>query len=129
MHIDDIKALAHRAHEDAEERERLFGTMLSAKGREAYVAAWALTHLPVTDNKHIAAHREELVRLAVSTPEVPLRRLSMALLERLEWGVDDAARRALRREGAVHEAGLLSVSPLSRALRRTKAGTAAAGTL
>ena len=89
MHVDDIKALAHRAHEDAEERERLFGTMLSAKGREAYVAAWALTHLPVTDNKHIAAHREELVRLAISTAEVPLRRLSMALLERLEWGVDD----------------------------------------
>lgn len=89
MHIDDIKALAHRAHEDAEERERLFGTMLSAMGREAYFAAWALTHMPVADNVHIDAHRDELVRLAISTAEVPLRRLSMALLERLEWGVDD----------------------------------------
>lgn len=89
VHIVDIKALAQSAHGDAEVREGLFRKMLSGKGKEASNAAWALTHLPVTDNKHIAAHREELVRLAVSTPEVPLRRLSMVLLERLEWGVDD----------------------------------------
>lgn len=89
MHVDDIKALAQRAHGDATERERLFRAMLSGEGKEASNAAWALTHLPVADNKHIATHREELVQLAVSTPEVPLRRLSMALLERLEWGVDD----------------------------------------
>ena len=89
MHIDDIKALAHRAHGDARERERLFTTMLSGDGREAYFAAWALTHLPVADNVHIAAHRDELVRLAISTSEVSLRRLSLVLLERLEWCKDD----------------------------------------
>lgn len=89
MHIGDIKALAHRAHGDVEERERLFRSMLSSEGKEASNAAWALTHLPDSDNKYIDEHREELVRLAVSTPEVPLRRLSMVLLERLGWGIDD----------------------------------------
>lgn len=89
MHIEDIKALAQRAHKDAEERERMFGIMLSGEGREAYYAAWALTHLPAADNEYIDAHREALVQLAVNTPEVPLRRLSMVLLERLEWGIDD----------------------------------------
>lgn len=89
MHIDDIKALAQRAHGDATERERLFGTMLSGEGREAYFAAWALTHLTVADNVHIDTHRDELVQLAVNTQEVSLRRLSLVLLERLEWGRDD----------------------------------------
>ena len=46
MHIDNIKALAKSAHEDAEVRERLFRTMLSGEGKEASNAAWALTHLP-----------------------------------------------------------------------------------
>ena len=89
MHIEDIKALAQRAHGDAEARERLFCSMLFGKGKVASNAAWALTHLPDSDNKYINDHREELVRLAVSTPEVPIRRLSMVLLERLEWGIDD----------------------------------------
>ena len=89
MHIEDIKALAQSAHKDAEERERLFRTMLAAEGREAYHAAWALTHLPPSDNGHIDARREELVQLAVNTAEISLRRLALALLERLEWGVDD----------------------------------------
>ena len=89
MHIGDIKALAQRAHGDVEERERLFRSMLSSEGKEASNAAWALTHLPDSDNQYIDEHREELVRLAVSTPEVPIRRLSMVLLERLEWGIDD----------------------------------------
>lgn len=89
MHIDDIKALAQKAHGDAGERERLFATMLSGDGREAYFAAWALTHMPMADNVHIDAHRDELVRLAVSTSEIPVRRLSLALLERLEWSVAD----------------------------------------
>lgn len=87
MHIGDIKALAKSAHEDAEVRERLFRTMLSGEGKEASNAAWALTHLPKEDNTYM--YRAELVQLAVTTPEVPLRRLSMVLLERLEWGRDD----------------------------------------
>ena len=102
MHIDDIKALANRAHDDAEVRERLFCTMLTCEGypsmaefkspearKEAINAAWALTHLPAADNKHIAAHREELVQLALSTPDTSLRRLSLVLLERLGWNIYD----------------------------------------
>lgn len=89
MHIDNIKALAKSAHEDAEVRERLFRTMLSGEGKEASNAAWALTHLPKEDNIYINMYRAELVQLALITPEVPLRRLSMVLLERLEWGRDD----------------------------------------
>ena len=89
MHIDDIKALAKSAHNDAEVRERLFRTMLSGEGKEASNAAWALTHLPKEDNIYINMYRAELVQLAITTPEVPLRRLSMVLLERLEWGRDD----------------------------------------
>ena len=89
MHIDNIKALAKSAHEDAEVRERLFRTMLSGEGKEASNAAWALTHLPKEDNIYINMYRAELVQLALITPEVPLRRLSMVLLERLDWGRDD----------------------------------------
>lgn len=89
MHVEDIKALAQSAHKDAEVRERLFCAMLSGEGKEASNAAWALTHLPASDNEYIDAHREELVRLAVSTSEIPVRRLSLALLERLEWSVTD----------------------------------------
>ena len=89
MHIEDIKALAQSAHGDAGERERLFRTMLSGEGREAYHAAWALTHLPPADNQFVDAYREELVGLTVSTQEVSLRRLSLVLLERLEWSIDD----------------------------------------
>ena len=89
MHIDDIKALAKSAHADNGTREQLFRTMFSGGGKEASNAAWALTHLPAADNEYIDTHREALVQLAVSTPEVPLRRLSMVLLERLEWGIDD----------------------------------------
>ena len=89
MHMDDIKALAKSAHDDAEVRERLFLTMLSGDGREAANAAWALTHLPKEDTIYINMYRARLVQLAITTPEVPLRRLSMVLLERLEWGSDD----------------------------------------
>lgn len=89
MHIEDIKALAQSAHGDAGVRNRLFRTMLSGEGREAYHAAWALTHLPKEDTIYIDTRREELVQLAVTTDEVPLRRLSLALLERIEWGRDD----------------------------------------
>ena len=89
MHINDIKALAYNAHEDAEMRNRLFGSMLAGEGKEASNAAWALTHLPPSDNKYIDERREDLVRLALTTAEVPLRRLALALLARLEWGRDD----------------------------------------
>jgi hypothetical protein len=63
--------------------------MLAGTGREAYNSAWALTHLPATDNASIDEHREALVQLAVGTQEVPMRRLALVLLERLDWGVDD----------------------------------------
>ncbi len=89
MHIDEIKALAQEAHNDAAVCKVLFDTMLGDDGRESYYAAWALTHLPSEDNKTINTHREELVQLAVSTAEISLRRLSLVLLERLEWGVED----------------------------------------
>lgn len=89
MHVDEIKALAQQAHEDAAVRERLFATMHGDGFREATHAAWALTHLPMTDNVYIEAHREDLVRLALSTPHIPLRRISLTLLERLEWGVEE----------------------------------------
>lgn len=81
--------MANRAHSDEAVRESLFETMLHGSGREASAAAWTLTHLPVSDNLYIAAHREELIQLAISTPDVPIRRLSLALLERLEWGIDE----------------------------------------
>lgn len=87
--IDDIKAMAQKAHRDKTCRDGLFATMLSGEGKEASNAAWALTHLPDSDNKYIDEHRDALVLRAISTPEVPVRRLSLNLLERLEWGIDD----------------------------------------
>jgi hypothetical protein len=93
MHIDDIKALAKNAHGDAGVRERLFATLLGAQTSSSAItpshAAWALTHLPKEDNIYINMYRARLAQLAITTPEVPLRRLSMVLLERLEWGRDD----------------------------------------
>ena len=93
MHIDDIKALAKSAHGDAGVRERLFATLLGAQTSSSAItpshAAWALTHLPKEDNIYINMYRARLAQLAITTPEVPLRRLSMVLLERLEWGSDD----------------------------------------
>lgn len=89
MHIDEVKALAQRAHGDKACRDGLFETMLAGEGKEATNAAWALTHLPAADNKYIGFHRDRLVALAVGTANVSLRRLSLALLERLEWGIDD----------------------------------------
>ena len=89
MHIDEIKALAQQAHDDEAVREALFTTMQTGEPRAAGHAAWALTHLPRTDDSHIAQHREVLVTLALATPHVPLRRLSLTLLERLEWGEED----------------------------------------
>lgn len=89
MHIGDIKSLAHSAHNDSAFRDKLFRELLSAEGRDAYNAAWALTHLPKEDNIYIDTRRAELVAFAVATPDTSLRRLSLVLLERLEWGRDD----------------------------------------
>jgi hypothetical protein len=89
MHIDEIKAMAQRAHADATVREGLFATMQGDVRADAVHAAWALTHLPKTDIPHIATHREELVSLATTTPDTSLRRITLALLERLDWSIQD----------------------------------------
>ena len=89
LHIDDIKAIARRAHDDAAERERLFAALRGDDRDEAVHSAWALTHLPKDDNQYIAAHREALVKMAVTTIDVSLRRISLALLERLDWNIQD----------------------------------------
>lgn len=89
MHIGDIKALAQRAHRDEKFREGLFAEMYGDDLREARNAAWALTHLPKEDTIYIDTRREELTAFAIATPDSSLRRLSLVLLERLEWGSDD----------------------------------------
>ena len=86
MHIDDIKALAQRAHREEKFRDGLFEEMQGDDLREARNAAWALTHLPKEDNIYIDTRRARLTDFAISTPDTSLRRLSLVLLERLEWG-------------------------------------------
>ncbi len=87
MHIGDIKALAQRAHRDERFRDGLFAAMYGDDLREARNAAWALTHLPKEDTiYYIDTRRAELTAFAISTPDTSLRRLSLVLLERLEWG-------------------------------------------
>lgn len=81
--------MAQRAHVDKSELERLFATMLGNDRREAVNAAWALTHLPKTDNDYIALHREALVTLATTTSDISLRRISLTLLERIDWTLTD----------------------------------------
>ena len=85
MHVDDIKAWARRAHIDTAFREELFAAMQGDNREHAVHAAWALTHLPKDDAPHIDVHREALTRLATSTADTSLRRLSLALLERIDW--------------------------------------------
>lgn len=89
LRVEEIKTMAQEAHRDKARRDGLFATLFGSNGKEAINAAWALTHLPDTDNKYIDEHRDKLVQLALSTSEVPLRRLSMTLLQRLEWSIDD----------------------------------------
>ena len=89
MHIEDIKALAQNAHEAHNECEQLFNTMLYGEGKEAYYSAWALTHLPGSDNIYINMYRAKLTDFAISTSDTSMRRLALVLLERLEWGIDD----------------------------------------
>ena len=86
MHIEDIKALAQRAHREEWFRDSLFEEMQGDDLREAYNAAWALTHLPKEDTIYIDTRRARLTDFAISTSDTSLRRLSLVLLERLEWG-------------------------------------------
>ena len=88
IHVDEIKALARRAHGDPQLRERLFADIHGDDRSDAVHAAWTLTHLPHIDNVHIATHREELVQMAITTTDTSLRRLSLALLERLDWSTN-----------------------------------------
>lgn len=95
MHIEHIKALAQSAHSDAIVRKRLFTEAIGEERTVAYIAIWALTHLPATDNRYIDGHRAELIQLAVGTPDTSLRRLSLVLLERLEWPKTEVSTRLL----------------------------------
>lgn len=81
--------MARRAHDDARVLEGLFEAMLGSERDEAVHAAWALTHLPKQDNGSIAKHREELAALATTTADTSLRRITLSLLERIEWTVTD----------------------------------------
>lgn len=86
IHIDEIKAIARRAHDDKALREELFAKVVHD---HTVNAAWVLTHLPRTDNERIAEHREELVEIATTTDNVSLRRITLTLLERIDWSVFD----------------------------------------
>ncbi len=88
LHIDDVKALAMSAHGDARARRSLFADALEGDGRASANALWALTHLPSRDDVFIAEHRRELTALALEAADVTRRRLALALLERMEWSVD-----------------------------------------
>lgn len=85
MHIDEVKALAERAHRDSAVRDSLFADMLHGEERQARLSAWVLTHLPAADNAAVDLRRDALVRLALATESTSLRRLTLVLLERLEW--------------------------------------------
>lgn len=89
LHIGDIKCLAGEAHRDATVRAGLFRAMQGDDSRMATNAAWALTHLPQSDNQYIVNERDSLVALALATALVSLRRLSLALLARIDWKIDD----------------------------------------
>lgn len=88
LHIDDVKALAMSAHGDGEVRRSLFADALDGDVRRSANALWALTHLPSRDVVFIAEHRQGLTALALTATDVTRRRLALALLERLEWSVD-----------------------------------------
>ena len=85
MHVDEIKALASKAHCDESFRNVLFDAVLGSNRDEAVNAAWTLSHLPLTDIVHINTRRHDLVRIAMSTPDISLRRITLTLLERLDW--------------------------------------------
>ena len=85
MHINDVKALAHKAHTDAVIRQSMFEDVLADDGRRSSLAAWVLTHLPSDDDVFVDSHRDDLVHVALSTSDTSLRRLALTLLNRLEW--------------------------------------------
>ena len=88
MRINEIKTQARQAHRDASLREQLILTLLNHEGREAYHAAWTLTHLPASDTPLLEPHRNQLVDKAITTSSTTLRRLTLALLNRLPWTVE-----------------------------------------
>lgn len=88
MHIDEVKALARQAHADPRRLEELMAAALGGEGRVARDAAWALTHLPAADNSHLDSHRDALVQQALVTTDTSVRRLTLALLARLEWPLE-----------------------------------------
>lgn len=89
MGVGQAKALAAAAKADPAVRLELLRTMTADDGRRSRNAAWALTHLPKGNTRLLAAHREALADLAIGTADTSLRRLAMALLERMDWTVDD----------------------------------------
>lgn len=81
--------MADEAHRNGVRLYGLFASMLSGEGKEAYYAAWALTHLPKEDDTYINMYRARLTDFAIATADASLRRLSLTLLVRLEWSVGD----------------------------------------
>ena len=58
LHIDDIKAIARRAHDDAAERERLFAAMRGDDIADVAVyAANAPAHVQVAEVLILATHQ------------------------------------------------------------------------
>ncbi|MBQ8703677.1 MAG: hypothetical protein IJ524_04825 [Bacteroidales bacterium] len=90
-HISEITSLAAEAHGDEQLREQFFADIHCKSRDTAVKSAWILTHLPSADNIHIATHRKRLTSLATETTDTSLRRLTLTLLERLDWTttVDD----------------------------------------
>lgn len=85
LHISDVRHYAVLAHDDHSVMDLLFDAMQGTSKRAADNAAWALTHLPSSDVQHIAPRRAMLVELAIHTPDTALRRLTLNLLEKLDW--------------------------------------------
>lgn len=85
LSITDIRSLASLAMADAAVCDAFFEALQSSDPRAAGNAAWALFHLPKEGDDRIAAWRDELVSLAISTPDIPVRRLTLSLLVRLDW--------------------------------------------
>ena len=91
MRLDEVKALAQRAHGDSACRDGLFAAMLGGTGKAATDAAWTLTHLPSADDVYIDMRRTPIVQLAMTTADTSLRRIALSLLARLEWADADVA--------------------------------------
>lgn len=89
IHIDEIKSIARQANADPDVRERLVADVLGSERDTAVQSAWALTHLSKGGYVSLATHREALTVKAISTADTSLRRLSLALLERLDWPTED----------------------------------------